>query len=284
MGEFGYASLVSAVNRLRAQAPFFHARVIGRSLCGRGLFALRFGGSGGALIAAGLDAGDGEAGAALLGWAEGVCRCAAEGTPFCGVDLSRALSFSGVTVLPWLNPDGLEIVRSGAKGAGTLRQFTQSLLREETPWRAGAAGLRLDRQFPCGFEEVRERQLFSGADAPAADGFFGTTPFSSPETAALARFCRSERFSRLLMLGVGEGLLSFFPAGEAPAERETVLGLKMLAASAGVPFVLPAAAERAGTFPAWFAETLNADAFALTLEHGGFDRRLEDALTLFAVM
>ena len=287
MSFLSYDSLVGAVNRLNGAAQVLRIQVIGRSFCGRGLFAFCFGNpSGGALIAAGLRGCEHTAGAALLHWTETVCRCLENKTPLCGVDLSRVLKQNGLTILPCLNPDGAEIHARGAKGAGALRPFVESLLQPDTPWLSNAAGVRLDRQFPVGFEPLREQQAFGNCGKPGADGFFGTAPLSEPETRALAAFCREERFSRALLLEEGAAMLSVFPASETAGTRETVLTTKMLAACAGTPFLLPSGAEQWGTFPAWFAETVHHNAFSLSLDSEGdaFYRRIEEALVLFSVL
>ena len=279
--------MVRKVNLLHGEAPFLNVQVIGRSLCGRGLFALRLGNPcGGALIVAGLRGGEGTAGAALLQWAQTVCRCVKTRLPLCGVDLARVLSQTGITLLPCLNPDGLEIFTRGAKGAGSLRPFVQTITQCGVLWQANAAGVRLDRQFPCGFEAVAQQQKATCTDHPSADGFFGNAPLSEPETRALAAFCRSERFSRALLLEEGEDLLSVFPAQTEKQTRNTVLTTKMLAACAGVPFLLPTLQEQSGTFPAWFAETMGQNAFTLSLNSDGdtYCRRAEEALVLYAVL
>ena len=287
MSFLSYESMVRTVNRLHGVAPFLRVQVIGRSVCGRGLFALRFGNPcGGALIVAGLRGGERSAGAALLQWAQTVCQSAQTSTPLCGVDLARAFSKAGVTLLPCLNPDGTEIFTRGAKGAGLLRPFIEPLLHPDTPWQANAAGVRLDRQFPFEFELLRQQQAAFGFEGPAADGFCGTAPLTEPEARALTVLCREERFSRVLLLEEGEEMLSVFPTEAEKDMRQTVLTTKMLAACAGVPFLLPTAQEGCGTFPAWFAETLGGKAFALALnsDSDAFYRRIEEALVLFAVM
>ncbi len=287
MSFLSYDALVRTVNRLHGAFPSLQIRVIGRSLCGRGLFAFCLGAcAGGALVVAGLRGSDRTSGAAALAWAETVCRCIQTSTPLCGVDLARVFSKSGITVLPCLNPDGMEIGIRGAKGAGALRSFLAPLLAEDMPWEANAAGVRLDRQFPCGFDRLLEQQTVFGSNRPAADGFCGQAPLSEPEARALTAFCREQQFSRVLVLETGEPALSVFPAQAERQTRETVLTTKMLASCAGVPFLLPTAQEGCGTFPAWFAETMRQNAFTLSLDSDGdtFYRRIEEALVLFAVI
>ena len=287
MSVFSYEALVRAVNRLHTGAPFLRVDVIGRSLCGRGLFALRLGcGAPSVLLLAGLDGSRPQGSAALLQWVEVVCAAAENGVPLCGVDLSRALAHTGITVLPCLNPDGLEIARCGAKGAGSLRSFSETLFRTDTPWSANAAGVQLDRQFPFAFDAVLQRQAFSEVTSCSPGGFFGKTALSEPEPRALARFCRREHFARALLLDCGAGTLEVFPAKGEAATRETVVAAKLLAACAGVPFVLPTAGESCGRFSPWFALTEGKSAFVLSPESGdeGFYRRVEEALVLFALL
>ncbi len=287
MCSFSYDALVRTVSRLRAEAPFLHVGVFGRSTCGRGLFALRFGDApGGALVLAMLDAAQQTAGQALLDWAENMSACLNADVPLCGVDLSRVFRQSSLTLVPCMNPDGLEICRDGARGAGSLGRFVRRLSDTDEPWHANAAGVELTRQFPYRFEFLQQTQALSETQQPAAAGFFGTAPLTEPEARALMQLCRRERFSRALLLEVGTPLLQVFPAGESAADRETVLSAKMLSASALVPFVLPSPQESAGAFAPWFAQTQQKNAFTFFAEADSavYARRLEELLVLFAVM
>ena len=287
MCSFSYDALVRTVSRLRAEAPFLRVEVFGRSVCGRGLFALRFGeASGGALVLAMLDASKQTAGQALLDWAENVCACLNADEPLCGVDLSRVFRQSSLTLVPCMNPDGLEISRNGAKGAGSLGRFVRQIYSANECWHANAAGVELTRQFPYQLALLQQTQALSERQAPGAAGFFGASALTEPEVRALVQLCRRERFSRALLLETGTPLLQVFPAGESAADRETVLSAKMLSASALVPFILPSPQESAGTFAPWFAHTQQKNAFTFSAEEdlAVFARRLEELLVLFAVM
>ena len=257
MNSFDYAALcgdLEALYRTDGILP----RVIARTVLGRAVFALEFGKrQPRTLLLAGVG-GEGTTSRSLLRFCKALLQHQRERVPFFGVDLSCALGETGITVIPCLNPDGLDLAVHGLAAAGPLRRFLRPLLKEHDPWAANARGIDLRHQFDAGFYENR----VPGNDAPCNAGFGGTTPQSEAESRALAALCRSEQFRHALLLQPGNNRLTVF----APAQNngKAVLCGKLLAQE------LHTAPQRAalpdGAFPFWFSETMRRPAY--TVETG----------------
>ena len=234
-------------------------RAIGRTALGRAVFALDFGKRTPRALLLGGICGDGATSRLLLSFLEVLLSHRREGVPFFGVDPACVLNNCGVTVIPCLNPDGLEVAAHGPDAAGVLRRFVRPLLRADTQWQANAQGVDLRHQFSAGFERWRE----SGEQSPAAAGFGGEQPQSEAESRALAVLCRKQRFRHALLLQPGEAGLWFHPPQNAPA---VPLAAKLLAQEL---FVSPQRASEAdGGFPFWFSETFRRPAYTIQTGKG----------------
>lgn len=80
------------------------------------------------------------------------------------------------TVVPMLNPDGVE-------------QVVQGRTRSSQQWKANARGVDLNDQFPAGWARERWRR---GVHCPGARDFGGPYPLSEPEARALVRWIECE--------------------------------------------------------------------------------------------
>ena len=113
-----------AVCALRDEYPFIHAFPIGKSVLGRGLYALGFGkGGSGALLVGGVHGMEWLT--TMLRFAEDAARAISTCEPLADIDLTHTLENRPFTLIPCLNPDGMEISLGGAGTAGHLQAFVE---------------------------------------------------------------------------------------------------------------------------------------------------------------
>ena len=260
MDLFDYAALCSRLEKLR-QSDLLLPRVIGRTPLGRAVFALDLGQKRPrSLLIAGIGGDEGTLCDATLRFCETLLRHRREHLPLCGVDIRRALQETGVTVVPCLNPDGLELSAHGLAAAGSLRRFLRPLLSESDTWCANARGVDLRHQFDTGFAAYKE----TGKQVPCSRGYGGNTPQSEPESRAIGMICRKERFRHVLILQHGEpGLTVYAPPQDT---QQALLCGKLLADELHAP--LQQAAFPDGGFPFWFAEATHRPAFTVQTGKG----------------
>ena len=121
--EPDYAYIKKSVDSLQAEYPFLKTEIIGRSVCGRKLFAVRFGRSANpVLIAACFHAQERLTALVTLRFIERLCLSAKNRQTMCGIDVGGALSRREIIFIPCVNPDGVEIALHGAESAGKFKE------------------------------------------------------------------------------------------------------------------------------------------------------------------
>ena len=257
MASFDYRSLCESLEALYRSYGVL-PRVIGRTVLGRAVFALDCGNrQNRTLLLCGVSGADGELCDLMLRFCKELLESAQAGALFCGVDFHRARRDCGVTVVPCLNPDGLDLFANGLSSAPALRRFLQPLYSKEQPWCANARGVELRRQFGAGFSLAKEESVLQQTDAPGKAGYPGEAPQSEAETQAVCALCRKERFRHALILEAGEPLLRIHtpPNGS----RSAALCGKLLADAPALPLCY--ADTPRGAFADWFAQTVGRPAF-----------------------
>ena len=257
MSLFDYRTLCSTLERLYRSYGVL-PRVIARTVLGRAVFALDLGTKQSrSLLLCGECGNEGTLCALALHFAEALLCAAREDALFCGVDARRALRESGVTIVPCLNPDGLDLFCHGLSASGPLRRFLQPLLQPDSLWRANADGVDLRRQYPAGFSAARDFAAAQGFLLPGASNYPGSVPLSEAEPRALCGLCRRERFRHALLLREGEDALLWQSGRDTPEKSE--LCAKLLSQEADLP--LGADSDIDGTFSRWFTETTGRPVF-----------------------
>lgn len=267
---FSYDGLRQELELLSRDFPFLRIAVAGRTALGRGLFTLSLGSrQNRSLLVGGFSGSDAPISAFLLRYCRRLCEAYREETPLYGLQLFRAFLRCGVTVLPCLNPDGIEIARRGPAAGGSLRDYVRKTAGD-TPWEGNALGVLL-------------QETFMSPQSPLQS--------SEAETRALCRLCRKDSFRQALALTSGSRGLFCRQLGLS--QKETALG-RVLAHSSGC-FLGDSAASDAGCgFSDWFSETFRRPAFTMqvgkevvsspTANTDSIDQQIEEALVMFPLL
>lgn len=97
--------------------------------------------------------------------------------------------FGNVTffIMPMMNPDGVNIavVQRPSSEIRSMRAVHSGYDK----WKANAAGVDLNRQYPALWEEK-----YSAINVPASEQFKGFRPASEPEVRAVMQLCEKEKF------------------------------------------------------------------------------------------
>lgn len=101
-------------------------------------------------------------------------------------EILRLRARAELWVLPCLNPDGYAHVHARG-GNGRLHEL-----------RPNAHGVDLNRNFPLPAGKKRRPFPGAGSSRPGAATYVGPSPLSEPESAALARLCREQRFAAVV--------------------------------------------------------------------------------------
>ena len=105
-------------------------------------------------------------------------------------DVAGFLKIRGLTIVPCVNPDGVEIALHGSDAAMKYKPLVDKVCENTSKWQANAKGVDINHNFNAGWCELKKLELSRNINAPAPTRFGGNCPESEPETKAIARLCR----------------------------------------------------------------------------------------------
>ena len=291
---FDYNTNKEIIEELILEYPFLSAEVCGRTALGRGIFSLSIGNQDNSVIyAGGFHGSEWITSLALLLFAERLCHSIKHSHLMCGVDMKRALTQLGVTIIPCVNPDGVEIATHGPSTAKNLRAFIESIPCDDyDKWNANAMGVDINHNFNAGWHKLRKMEEEKGISSPAPRQFGGAYPESEAETKTLTRLCRIRQFRQCMALhSQGEEL--YWQYGDYSPPQANMMA-KILADSCSYTLVTNDGLASHGGFKDWFISEMKKSGFTMEIGKGEnplpvselYDiySRIEEALVLFALM
>ncbi len=291
---FDYNTKIRFVEELIKEYPFINAEIIGRSALNRGVFSLSVGNQSNSVIfTAGFCGTDGLTCELLLLFVEKMCHAVKHSCLLCGVDIKRALTQLGITVVPCVNPDGIEIAQNGFECGKSMKEFLLSSgCEDHRKWSTNAFGVDINRNFSPQWNEHHKKENEQGIRGPSAKGYCGEFPESEAETKVLSRLCRLRHFRQCLSLHPGDGELHWQYNEKAPGQSSMMA--KILADSCGYSLESKDNPSQPDGFKNWFIDEFSSPGFSLKIHSERCNspytklydvyEGIEEALTLFALM
>lgn len=273
--------------------PFITANVIGRTSLNRSIFSLSLGNEkNSVLLAGGFHGSEWMTSLVLYRFIERLSYEIKHKELLCSVDVSKAFSKLGITVIPSVNPDGTEIAVNGTQSAGKLRHFVESLgCSDYSKWNANAHGVDINHNFSAGWNILHQMEEEAGITSPSSRQFGGEYAESEAETKALTRFVRLKNF-RQVMAVHSQGEELYYEYGENTPKSSYMIA-KIIASSCGYTPVSNSALASHGGFKDWFIEEFSRPGFTLEIGKGenplplcDFDsiyQKIEEALLIFTL-
>ncbi len=291
---FDYNTNKMIIEDLLKEYPFLSVQLIGKSTLDRGIFSLSLGNAeNSVLYVGGFHGSEWITSLTLFLFLERVCECIKHHKLLCSIDIKRALTGLGITIIPCINPDGTEIAIHGEKSARGLRKFVSSLGCENySKWNANAMGVDINHNFNAGWHQLRQMEIENGIIGPCKGQYGGEYPESEAETKALTRLCRLKQF-RQCMAVHSQGEELYWQYGENTPKTANMMA-KILADSCSYRLVNNNGLASHGGFKDWFIDEFSRPGFTIEIGKGEnplpvenlYDIyfRIEEALTLFALM
>ena len=179
-----FSALVGyCVRGLSMRYPFLAAGELGRSVMGKPLWRLTLGeGENRVLYNASHHANEWICTPLLLRFAEELAAAFAAGGEIYGRSAAELLRSARVTLVPAVNPDGIDLV-TGELTGGVFYRAAEDIARDypgvpfPAGWKANIRGTDLNLQYPAGWEIARENKAALGVTSPApASVFLKTLP------------------------------------------------------------------------------------------------------------
>ncbi len=292
--KFDYETSKKYIEALSCEYPFMSTEVVSRTSLGRGIFSFSVGNAkNSVLIAGGFHGCEWITCLTLYKFIEELCFCIKNKKLLSSVDISRAYTQLGVTIIPCVNPDGTEIAVNGPKGARSMRKFVESIPCDDySKWNANSMGVDINHNFNAGWDILRRMEEESGISGPSPRQFGGEYPESEAETKALTRLCRMKTFRQALAVhSQGEEL--YWKYGENTPAQASMMA-KILADSCSYSLIENDGLASHGGFKDWFIEEFARPAFTLEIGKGenplpatdmpAIYAQIEEALTIFTLM
>ena len=183
------------VQGLGARYPGFTRQVIGHSVRPMPIYALTVGeGRRRVLFTGGHHANEWITVPLLMKYTEALLAARAAGETVGGYDAEEILSSARITLVPCVDPDGVDLVTDALPARTRAKAEAIAALWPAIPfpsgWKANLEGVDLNLQYPAMWEQAREIKFAQGYDRPAPRDYVGSAPLSAPESRALADFTR----------------------------------------------------------------------------------------------
>lgn len=254
------------VGELFMQYNFLKKECIGESLCGRNIDAVSIGkGNQKILFCAAFHGMEWITTLVILRFVDELCNAAVSKRFFCGVRADTILKSRTLCVVPCVNPDGVEIAVNGAETAGEYRELVESIGDTEH-WQANAGGVDLNHNFDAGWQELKQLETENGITSPSRTRYGGTKPESEPESRAIARFCRTNKFCRAFAFHT-QGEEIYWSYNSYKSEQAAYMA-ELMAHSSGYRVSEPEGLAVGGGFKDWFEERFELPAFTIEMGLG----------------
>ncbi len=254
----------TAIDNLCEKYNFIRRDIIGKSLCGRDITALTIGNrQRRALYAAAFHGMEWLNTLFMLRFCEELAFAYKNMECANGINVFSQLQKHGITIIPCVNPDGVEIEINGSKSCPKYKKLIDSAASDTKLWQANARGIDLNHNFNAGWKELKKQEISLGINGPSPTRYGGIKPFSEPETIALKNFCIKNRFTRVLAFH-SQGREVYCSYKNTP-ELSFTLG-ETFAKLSGYKVALPDKIATGGGFKDWVIGYLKTP--AITVETG----------------
>lgn len=177
---------------------------------------------------------------------------------------------TGLTVIPMVNPDGVEISCNGVSTAKKNAELVSECLIKSglhhRKWQANARGVDINHNFNAGYEEVKRKERELGIIAESPTRYGGEYAESERETKALCELCRNNNYTVAIALH-SQGREIYYDYGDNTPEISRTLAEQMAHLS-GYTVSRPQGVAVGGGFKDWFIERFSRPAFTIEVGKG----------------
>lgn len=282
------------VKDLCVKYDFVRREKVGESVCGRSIDALSVGnGDKRSLWVAAHHGLEWITTLIVLKFFDEICNGYASNASINGVNVRGRLQNRGLTIIPCLNPDGVEIAISGfnavPKAELPIKDINDSISKV---WQSNANGVDLNHNYDAGWAELHKLERKNNIVCAAHTRYGGRRPESEPETIAITNFCRKNYFENAIAFH-SQGEEIYWNYGENTSKESESLAIAFSLLS-GYEVSSPEGLAVGGGFKDWFIEEFNRPAFTIEVGKGknplpikdfaGIYEKLRGGLYMFALI
>ena len=278
---------VCVLEGLTLRYPFLVKYPIGRSVTGRRMEAIRIGA--GPLrvgINAAHHANEWITTPLTLLFLERYAKAFTENSSIGGVSARSLYESSTLTLVPLVNPDGVDLVTGALSEGDSFYESARALsafypsISFPSGWKANIQGVDLNLGYPAGWENARAIKFAQGFTRPGPRDYVGTRPLEAPEDRAMYELSIREGYDRAIAYHTQGGEIYWEYRGNAPQGSKS-LAERFAAASGYTAANVPYNNSFAG-YKDWMIEAQRANAFTVEAGRGENPLPISDLPTLYA--
>ena len=267
---FDYSTLMERIRRLADAYSFVTLSYIGTSILDRAIPILHFGGGNRRVLYVGAHHGmEWITSLILTQFCEELCKVINSNERIYGIYPCELLKGYTLSILPMLNPDGVEYQIHGVNEDNPLLDRLLEMnggSSDFSAWQANARGVDLNHNYDAGFDEYKKLEREKGIQKGAPTRYSGECAESEPEVAALCNLIRFSAPWRGVMTLHTQGEEIFAPlCKEKPKSEVTARRLSELT---GYRLCRAKGLAAYGGLSDWCAEKLSIPAFTMECGRG----------------
>lgn len=221
--HYTYDKMMRDIQRLQHIYPFIASRSIGTSVLGKNLIELQIGtGTKNVHLNGSFHANEWITTSIILRFINEYLLSLTNKLPIRGIFTQPLFTDIILSVVPMVNPDGVNLVLDGPSAAGPYEQQVLTLNNQNSNfsnWKANIRGVDLNKQYPAAWEIEAQRK----PNSPAPRDYPGPYPLSEPEAIAMADLAIFQSFKRVNAFHTqGEEIYYDFEGFEPP-ESEVIV-------------------------------------------------------------
>ena len=269
---------------LISRYPFMELRTIGESVLGKPIYELHIG-TGDKLvhINGSFHANESITTNVIMAFIENYAYSMVNQDPIRGIDMSSFFREVRLSVVPLVNPDGVDLVNGQLPSDQEIREQVIEINNGSTDfrsWKANIRGVDLNNQYPAGWTIEQQRK----PKTPQPRNFPGFGPLTEPEALALYNLAFEEQFDRVLALHTqGEVIYWGYEGLEPPEAEQIALEYQQVSSYTPIRYV-----DSHAGYKDWFIKEFRRPGFTIELGKGvnplpisQFDVLYEEMLGIF---
>ena len=221
--EYTSSDFENDLQTLQQSYPFIQSEVIGSSVMGKNIYAIRLGiGEKEIFYSGNWHANEYLTGPLLMKFVEDYAKAYQQNRQLRGYDVQYLYNNISIWLVPMVNPDGIDLV---LEGITPDHPYYQSVLninngsKDFSYWSANIRGIDLNHQWPADWEEENLRS----PQTPSPRKYGGPYPLSEPETEAIYNFTLNHDF-RMVLAFHSQGQVIYWGFKDLePVESETIV-------------------------------------------------------------
>ncbi len=275
--NYDYQTLVNDIRKILAVYPFIKRSIIGESVMEKPIPELVVGtGKKKVHMNGAFHANEWLTSTLIMKFVDDYSRELTNSQRLSGVYLPSLYESTSLSLVPMVNPDGVDLVINGLPEEEPYRSLADQINNgsdQFNRWKANIRGVDLNNQYPAKWEIEAERKPTN----PSPRNYPGKAPLTEPEAIAIADLTRRKKFDRALAFhSQGEVIFWGFEGLEPPESEILVREFSRLSGYRAVRYV-----DSFAGYKDWFIQDFRRPGFTVEIGKGESPLPTSDFNTIY---